>query len=591
MRVQGKISLLSVLLCAGAAMLLMMAGAMYLSARGAEQGMEKILDKRLEKARDEQVTLLQNIYYTTRNTLGNVMYDSEIYRILRDTKGVDVQAIRTMRDKLRMVQNVHLNNIEYRMVLLDMNGNMYTNWLRGAGYYQEIISQPEITSALEEDRSFFVLRHPFWYVDDENPIERVSTISFGSVVLDQYQPIPIGILLFSVEEDSLVAALERGCQVAVTNMLTGERLCGSAPPALQEYVHANPDAFPVGTVTRFEWQEEKMLVCRNMIASSNIELMQFMPFSETYFELVELRHLNGWIMAVLMTAMILLLTGIVSGISVPLRRIYQQVCALNIDTNGNIARITTKGYRECAEVAQAINDMSTRTMDMIRVIERQERDRAELKYQHLISQLDPHFLLNTLNNLKWTAYMNHAPKVAEMIIALGFLLETSLGKNQGEVTIGHEIQHIQNYMLLQSMHFGQEVACEVHEQADLHALPFERFTLITLVGNAIKHGYVKGKQLSIHVFIETDATDLLISVTDNGKGISPERLLVIRQELSRLEGGYSGHIGLRNLHQRLLYRYGKQVQMNIESVEGEMTRISLRVPLHCLRKEEEKADV
>lgn len=233
------------------------------------------------------------------------MYDSEIYRILRDTKGVDVQAIRTMRDKLRMVQNVHLNNIEYRMVLLDMNGNMYTNWLRGAGYYQEIISQPEITSALEEDRSFFVLRHPFWYVDDENPIERVSTISFGSVVLDQYQPIPIGILLFSVEEDSLVAALERGCQVAVTNMLTGERLCGSAPPALQEYVHANPDAFPVGTVTRFEWQEEKMLVCRNMIASSNIELMQFMPFSETYFELVELRHLNGWIMAVLMTAMIL----------------------------------------------------------------------------------------------------------------------------------------------------------------------------------------------------------------------------------------------------------------------------------------------
>lgn len=211
MRVQRKISLLSVLLCAGAAMLLMMAGAMYLSARGAEQGMEKILDKRLEKARDEQVTLLQNIYYTTRNTLGNVMYDSEIYRILRDTKGVDVQAIRTMRDKLRMVQNVHLNNIEYRMVLLDMNGNMYTNWLRGAGYYQEIISQPEITSALEEDRSFFVLRHPFWYVDDENPIERVSTISFGSVVLDQYQPIPIGILLFSVEEDSLVAALERGC--------------------------------------------------------------------------------------------------------------------------------------------------------------------------------------------------------------------------------------------------------------------------------------------------------------------------------------------------------------------------------------------
>lgn len=180
--------------------------------------------------------------------------------------------------------------------------------------------------------------------------------------------------------------------------------------------------------------------------------------------------------------------------------------------------------------------------------------------------------------------MSNAPRVAEMIMALGFLLETSLGKNQGEATIDYEISHVRNYMLLQSMHYGSDVTCDVSAECETRALPFERFTLQTLVGNAIKHGYVKGSKLHIDVKIQLQEENLLITVQDNGQGMTPERLEEVRRELRESEGQErSAHIGLRNLCQRLAYRYGGRACLRIDSVQGEGTAVRLAVPLECLQ--------
>ena len=205
-------------------------------------------------------------------------------------------------------------------------------------------------------------------------------------------------------------------------------------------------------------------------------------------------------------------------------------------------------------------------------------------YRYLISQLDPHFLLNTLNNVKWTAYMSNAPRVAEMIMALGFLLETSLGKNQGEVTIDYEISHVRNYMLLQSMHYGDDVTFDIEADDDARALPFERLTLQTLVGNAIKHGYTKGSKRHINIRIFIEGEQLCIAVLDNGQGMTPERLEEVRQELRESESQKrSSHIGLRNLCQRLVYRYRGEAELRLNSRQGEGTRVILTVPLTCLQ--------
>lgn len=573
----------SVVMCTLAALLVLMAAALYYSGKKAEQALEATLSARVEKSREEQAAILTNIYYTSRNILGNVMYDSEINGILKNTTDTNPQAIRTIRNKLRMAQTVHLNGIDYRVVLLDLNGNMYANWLRGAGYYEDIFAQPVVQSALEERQSFFLIRHPFWYLDDENPIASALTVSFGSIVLDQYLPNPIGIMLFSVEEGSLISALERDGHVAVTNVATGERLCGSVDERLYEYVHENSIDYPLGTTVQTSWDGERMMVCRSMIATSGIELLQVMAFDEMYGELIALKKLNMALLLIGLSLMAAVMALLMIGVSRPLHRLYQQICALNVDESGDIPRISPQGYRECTEVADAVNDMTRRTMDMIKVIERQQQERAELKYRYLLSQLDPHFLLNTLNNIKWTAYIDNAPRVAEMIMALGFLLETSLGKNRDEGTIDREINHVKSYMLLQSMHYGTEVVCQIETESDVRQKPFERYTLMTLVGNAIKHGYVKGRTLNIAVHIGQEEGKLCVSVNDDGQGMRPEKLEQVRKELRESESGErSGHIGLRNLSQRLAYRYGGQAELVIESEEGKGTSVRLSVPMECL---------
>lgn len=573
----------SVLTCVLVVVLMLMATALCFSGRKAEIAVEATLSVRAEKVRNEQSAILANIYYTSRNILGNVMYDSEINEILKNTTGVNPQAIRTIRNKLRMAQTIHINDIDYRVVLLDLNGNMYANWLRGAGYYEDIFEQPVVQSALEERKSFFLVKHPFWYLDDENPIASALTVSFGSIVMDQYLPKPVGVMLFSVEEESLLNALEHDGQVAVTNAATGERICGSVEDELYAYIQENSLRFPMGETVRESWNGRQVLICRSMIATSGIELLQVMAFDEVYRELIALRKLNLMLMLVGLSLIAAVMGLIMVGMTRPLHQLYHQICALNIDQDGAIPRITSRGYRECSEVADAVNDMSKRTMDMIKVIERQQRERAELKYRYLLSQLDPHFLLNTLNNIKWAAYMDNAPRVAEQVMALGFLLEASLGKNGEQGTIDHEINHVKSYMLLQSMHYGTDVDCRIEAEESVGDRPCEPYTLMTLVGNAIKHGYTKGRMLDITVRIGQKEGRLNICVSDNGRGMTPERLQQVKRELQESESGErSSHIGLRNLNQRLVYRYGGQAELDLDSKEGKGTSVWLSVPVEWL---------
>ena len=580
----------TVLVCALAVCLVIMVACIFLSSQKMQRVLEDNLTSQVKKTREEQAAILRNIYYTSRNILGNVMYDTEIYKILKNITTTDAKAIRTMRNRLRLSQTVHLNDIAYRIVLLDMNGNMYSNWMRGAEFYDDIMNQSAVQKALTEGDSFFLLHHRFWYVDDENPTERVPALSFVNVVLDQYASKPIGILLFSVEERSLLSVLESGStRVVISDALTGDMLCGSADTALYNYVQDDPVRFPPDEIVRMTWNNRQTLICRSHINQSNIELLQVMDYDEMYYEQIGLKRSSALLLLVSFGVMALVLIAAAFSISRPLRRLYQQICALNINPDGIIPILHADGYYECAEIAGAINDMSGRTMEMVRVIRQQQKNQAELKYQYLLSQLDPHFLLNTLNNVKWTAYMSDAPRVAEMITALGFLLETSLGKNQEEVTIEYEISHVHNYMLLQSMHFGNEITYSIEAEPEARALPFERFALQTLAGNAIKHGFVKGCPMRIDIRIAINGDDLVITVHDNGRGMTKEKLEQVRQELYTSEG--SGHIGLRNLCQRLSYRYGAGARLTIDSEKGSMTCVALRVAIKALQNGRKNEDV
>jgi len=204
----------------------------------------------------------------------------------------------------------------------------------------------------------------------------------------------------------------------------------------------------------------------------------------------------------------------------------------------------------------------------------------------LQSQLNPHFLLNTLETVKWKAAAlagGMDNELTQMIEQLGEILKGALDLEEKEVTIEEEIRYTESYLAIQRMRSGEafDVVWDCRAQgAEIRIL---KLLLQPLVENSLIHG-LRGQQGGvIKIKLYESRGMLRLSVFDNGRGMTPRRL----QELQgKLEGpfGQSAHIGVSNTHKRLKLAYGKKYGLRIHSREGKGTLVQIVVPLAQVEK-------
>ena len=210
-----------------------------------------------------------------------------------------------------------------------------------------------------------------------------------------------------------------------------------------------------------------------------------------------------------------------------------------------------------------------------------EARRYKLAHAELVamqSQLNPHFLYNTLETLNWNCYqLTSKPNQATDIIEkLSDILHYSLGKNGLFVTLDDELQDIHNYLDILLIRYKDLFSYheEICDEARIWKIP--RMILQPLVENAVAHGLKPRKHgglLSITARLYEGL--LVLEVTDNGIGFSALQLSQIRQNLGKESLG-DRHIGISNVNLRLVILYGKHLE--IESEEGKGTRVTLRIP-------------
>ncbi|MEJ8307121.1 sensor histidine kinase [Saccharibacillus sacchari] len=198
----------------------------------------------------------------------------------------------------------------------------------------------------------------------------------------------------------------------------------------------------------------------------------------------------------------------------------------------------------------------------------------------LQSQLNPHFLLNTLETVKWKAAAlagGMDNELTQMIEQLGEILKGALDLEEKEVTIEEEIRYTESYLAIQLMRSGEafDVVWDCRAQGeDIRIL---KLLLQPLVENSVIHG-LRGRQGgAIKIKIYENKGMLRLSVFDNGRGMTPRQLQELR---SKLEGpfGQSAHIGVSNTHKRLRLAYGKQYGLRIYSREGKGTLVQIVIP-------------
>lgn len=219
-----------------------------------------------------------------------------------------------------------------------------------------------------------------------------------------------------------------------------------------------------------------------------------------------------------------------------------------------------------------------------------ERQKKDYEYRMLQSQINPHFLYNTLNSIKWMATIQNSPGIAEMTTSLSRLLKDISKGTTNLVSIKHELSLINDYFIIQQYRYGGAITLTIDiEDESLNACQILKFTLQPLVENAIFHGIEpKGTTGTITIRLyRDDAGDIHIDVTDDGVGMEPELAASLLEMETPVASSLFKEIGISNVHKRLQYEFGSKYGLSIVSEQGSFTTISILLPF---RKSEETYD-
>lgn len=202
---------------------------------------------------------------------------------------------------------------------------------------------------------------------------------------------------------------------------------------------------------------------------------------------------------------------------------------------------------------------------------------AELKM--LTSQINPHFLYNTLETIRMKARVNKQYEIEDLVKKLGKILRSSISAGEKEVPVKSEVELVESYLKIQQYRFGERIAYEIFVEPGMEKRMIIPLLLQPIVENSIIHGF-EGREEKGHILIKVEQhkEDMVILVEDDGKGIEEEKLSQIREELKyhRFKGK---HIGVCNVNQRIKLKYGDDYGVEVESVPGARTVVKMQLPL------------
>lgn len=238
-----------------------------------------------------------------------------------------------------------------------------------------------------------------------------------------------------------------------------------------------------------------------------------------------------------------------------------------------------EAYDELYETSQSLQKLIDEVYVHKIKEERWYRQQKESEFKMLSSQINPHFLYNTLEMIRMKALVNKDPDVATLIKKLSKMMRQALERTDRPVALKDELSLIKNYLEIQAMRFGDHFSYTVEVEPGLDDYKVFPLLIQPIVENAIVHGLEpKEERGHLTLTIVDDGKDITIAVHDNGVGMTPKRLTEVRQGLTVTEHLNGRRIGIRNVHQRMMLYYGQEYGLTIKSTINVGTTMTLRLP-------------
>ncbi|WP_337957854.1 sensor histidine kinase [Paenibacillus kyungheensis] len=452
-----------------------------------------------------------------------------------------------------------------------------------SGYDQDIANQPWYNTVLHRTDNQYFQSLALTPADNSHLAQSDSFMAYHRVLRSIASRQPQAILTFYVNPSARDTILQD------TSIDAGEHLIFTDANHIPFYVD-DPlfyqSMLASGLIKQLQYQtsdpltwtidQQRYMVMYNTSTSNQWTLMKPILYSQIYEVANTTRNLSYLIGTGFLLISFALVTVLANEITRPLGHLSKQ---MNRFSSGEFEiEATVKGQDEIAHLTKHFNDMVRNTNELIN-----ERYRMKLVEQNAIlkaleAELNPHFLYNALQAISTKALRSGRLDIADMVDNLAQTLRYCIG-GKDIVMASEELKHIERYLSLQKARFGSRLQMTVHWDDSLLQLPIPKLSIQSLVENSIKHAV---EQVSEPVMITITAhltdQDVLITVRDNGPGISPDRLEQVlasfKQTFIEREGS---HIGLQNLHTRLQILYGEQAGLLIAS-DKTGTELSMHIP-------------
>ena len=502
---------------------------------------------------NSEITLL---YDNNKDSVANIALLSKKGELLsavpaaRLKTGMDVTEEKWFRDTLNRPENLHFSmpHVQY---IFDNSENQY-RWVIS------LSRAVEITQGTSTDQG--VLLIDIAYGSLQQLLDNVAMGNQGYLYLASSG----GELIYHPKIQLIDAGLEQENTLAVKSYRDGD---------YQEKYRGKQRDVVVKSVGYTGWKLVGVTP-KQGFSLNNLKTRLFMVFVIAFF-LFLLALINSYIS---------------SRITAPIEELEKSVNALEegaLDTE-----VYQGGSYEIQHLGRSIGDMAKRIQALMEDIVAEHESKRKSEFDTLQSQINPHFLYNTLDIIVWMIENEQKQEAVKVVTALARFFRISLSRGKSIIPVKDELEHVRSYLMIQQMRFKNKFTYDIQAEQEVLSLASLKLMLQPLVENAIYHGmeFMDGDgEILIKVFIQEERLRFIIE--DNGLGMTKEQVQGLLTEKKHSSSRRGSGIGVKNVNERIRLYFGEEYGLFIRSEPDEGTAVEIclpALPFDSLAEGEEK---
>lgn len=528
--------------------------------------------------------VLGKINLDTSNTLAQmekvgylIARDSDVQKILREELQEDEKEMYSQSfDMFASLR--YVDNLDGIYVIGENGAKFHTSFsfmlpkdFRKEAWYQQVKETQEPLWSCSSRGSFMIRNIRQYTISVVVPIiDRASYNFLGTVTVD-------------IKVDDLNQLSQNGMVFDGQLMIldTDGQILYSAPEKDEAENTAEDIAEGVTRLTP-DGSTQKMRVngTEYLISAGNLGewyLVGIVPALSVFNNVYKVRTLVVVITLICFAIAIFLSVSVSQSIAKPILKIRNAISKVE---NGDLdaqAEILTND--EVGMLAVSFNHMVVRIKELIREVYEKEEKLRIAEFNSLQAQINPHFLYNTLDSINWIARMGDTEEVSNMINSLSIFFRIGLSRGSTFITVDDELKHVENYIKIQQKRYQKYLTYEIDAPEGLKGYQSLKMILQPLVENSIYHGIKeKGTLGLIRITVREKEQELIFTVSDTGKGMTPEKLKELQYMMENGIEYNKNAYGVINVQRRIQTYYGKKYGLHYESVWEEGTTVTVNIP-------------